>query len=93
MQLYSTSHVISTSAIFLRQVQGFEKAWSLHGETRRYNGLIHCLTSVLKEEGVRGLYRGLSPSLLKAVVTTAVSFWGYEQSVKLMSSAYVSAKG
>jgi len=30
------------------------------GESRHYNGLKHCVETILKEEGVKGLYKGSS---------------------------------
>ena len=45
------------------QVQGFRNAASL--QVPHYSGLVHCISSVYKEEGVLGFYRGALPSLLK----------------------------
>ena len=79
-----------TRRVVFDQVQGFEAAWSRHGQTRQYLGFVHCLTSVAREQGVRGWYRGLSPSLIKAVLTTAISFSAYEQTINAAAALYAS---
>ena len=33
-----------------------------------YRGIVHCFTRVLQEEGHRAFYRGLTPSLVRAVL-------------------------
>ena len=76
--------------LFSEQVQGFEEAWSQHGATRKYTGFLHCVRTIAAEEGVRGFYRGLSPSLVKAVVSTALGFAAYEQTLSIMRAAYFS---
>ena len=40
-------------------------------DRRVYRGLLHCLTSIARTEGVRGLYRGTLPSML--CTSTAVA--------------------
>ncbi|BAM83499.1 similar to mitochondrial calcium-dependent solute carrier [Cyanidioschyzon merolae strain 10D] len=53
--------------------------------------------TVLKEEGIRGLYRGLVPNILKAWPTVAVSFYAYEMLRKplsqMLDSVYAPASG
>ncbi|KAF8876699.1 mitochondrial carrier domain-containing protein [Gymnopilus junonius] len=44
----------------------------------KYNGAIDALTSIVRVEGVRGLYRGLWPNLLKVAPSIATSFFTYE---------------
>ncbi|KAH3871928.1 mitochondrial thiamine pyrophosphate carrier-like [Dreissena polymorpha] len=61
------------------QVQGFEDARKRFGAVHQYRGLAHCLSSTLQHEGVRGLYKGLAPSLLKAVFATGTIFCVYDQ--------------
>jgi len=60
-------------------VQGFEEARSKFGVTKQYNGLFHCMQQSVKDEGLLGLYKGLSPSLLKAVIVTGTIFCVYDQ--------------
>ena len=33
----------------------------------RYTGTVHCLVCMVKEEGVRSVYKGLSPALVRQV--------------------------
>lgn len=47
-------------------------------QVRSYRGLLDCVVQVAKEEGVRGLFKGLSPSLLKAGLSTGFTFFWYE---------------
>lgn len=44
-----------------------------------YTGMLNCFAEVSRKQGVRALYRGAAPSLLKAFVVTGISFFAYEQ--------------
>jgi len=48
-----------------------------------YNSLFEVFQRLLKEEGVQGLYRGLTPALLRAFPANAACFLGVEMSRKL----------
>jgi len=48
------------------------------GGSIKYRGAIDALRSILKAEGVSGLYRGLWPNLLKVAPSIATSFFTYE---------------
>jgi len=37
---------------------------TLKGNERRYNGMFHCLRLIYRDEGIRGLYKGLLPGLI-----------------------------
>ncbi|KAF8800279.1 mitochondrial carrier [Phlegmacium glaucopus] len=50
----------------------------MQGGSIKYGGAIEALRSVLKVEGVSGLYRGLWPNLLKVAPSIATSFFTYE---------------
>ncbi|XP_077388325.1 mitochondrial thiamine pyrophosphate carrier [Festucalex cinctus] len=60
------------------QVGGFEEARVHFGQVRRYRGLADCVAQMAKEEGVRGFFKGLSPSLVKAALSTGFTFFWYE---------------
>ena len=66
------------------QVQGFEEARRPFGQTRKYYGLLHCVRNVIQEEGMRGLYKGLVPSLLKAAVVSGTIFCSYDRLCTLL---------
>ena len=66
------------------QVQGFEEARKHFGQVRRYSGLLHCVKNVILEEGLRGLYKGLVPSLLKAAVVSGTIFCSYDRLCALL---------
>jgi solute carrier family 25 (mitochondrial thiamine pyrophosphate transporter), member 19 len=61
------------------QVQGFEEARIRFGRLHQSSGLFNCLTTIAKEEGVKALYKGISPSLLKSVLSIGSRFCAYEQ--------------
>jgi hypothetical protein len=44
-----------------------------------YSGLIDCATSIFKEEGIKGWYRGLWACYLKVAPTMAILFWCNER--------------
>ncbi|KAI5716801.1 hypothetical protein M8J76_012642 [Diaphorina citri] len=59
------------------QVQGFDDARRDFGKTFQCRTLLDCLWKTYRQESLRGLYKGLSPSLLKAGVTSACHFTAY----------------
>lgn len=50
-----------------------------------YKGAMHCTTSILKSEGIRGLYRGLGGTLIREVPGNMAFFWGYEGTRKALA--------
>lgn len=60
------------------QVGGFEHARAAFGQVRIYRGLLDCIRQIMQEEGPGGFFKGLSPSLLKAAVSTGLIFFTYE---------------
>lgn len=47
-------------------------------QVRSYRGLVDCMLQIAREEGVRGFFKGLSPSLVKAALSTGFTFFWYE---------------
>jgi solute carrier family 25 protein 33/36 len=43
-----------------------------------YKGLLHCGSTILRQEGFRGFYSGLGPHLLRVVPNTAIMFIVFE---------------
>lgn len=58
------------------QIQGFDR--QVFGENFICNGLIDCFRKTFQFEGLFGLYKGLGPSLIKAVATGAMHFTIYD---------------
>ncbi|KAF5662255.1 folate transporter [Fusarium heterosporum] len=59
------------------------------GHPKLYNGLIGSGKVILREEGIRGLYRGLGPIVMGYLPTWAVWFTVYNKSKVYMSQHYV----
>ncbi|XP_063995888.1 mitochondrial thiamine pyrophosphate carrier-like isoform X2 [Diachasmimorpha longicaudata] len=66
------------------QIQGFEHGRIGFGKFFSCRGLMECLSKTAKNEGLRGLFKGLLPSQLKAAATTALHFTFYEQALVLL---------
>ena len=59
----------------LMQVEG---QFQSNMNSSQYRGIIHTLYSVWKLHGVRGWFRGIAPSLVKAAPNSAITFTTYE---------------
>jgi len=75
------------------QVQGFEMARKGFGQMRHYNGVLHCITDVVKTEGARGLLKGLAPSLLKSAVASGINFCLYEEVCNIFRISHMGGGG
>ncbi len=69
------------------QVQGFAAERRPFGHTPRYHSTVHCLATVFRDEGLRGLFKGAWPSLVKAAPSTALSFFVYEHVLSALAAA------
>lgn len=47
-------------------------------------GIRGTVKEVLRSEGVRGLYRGLGVSLVKAAPSSAITMWVYERTLEML---------
>lgn len=54
------------------------QASGMPGYSPGYDGLVGCLMQTVRDEGVRGLYRGIVPNLLKAVPSISISYVVFE---------------
>ena len=50
----------------------------LQDQQNKYSGSLDCISKILKQEGVKGFYKGLSPNLLRVVPATMITFVVYE---------------
>jgi solute carrier family 25 thiamine pyrophosphate transporter 19 len=61
------------------QVQGPTRSRYVHRNIPEYRGVVRALHMIWRIEGVRGWYRGLTASLVKAAPASAVTMWTYER--------------
>jgi solute carrier family 25 thiamine pyrophosphate transporter 19 len=66
------------------QVQGPHRERYVHRNIPTYSGVLMTLRHIWKHEGRRGMYRGLTVSLLKAAPASAVTMWTYERAMGIM---------
>ena len=50
----------------------------LKAESRRFKGLFHCLISIYKENGAKGLYTGMGVSISGVILFRALFMGGYD---------------
>lgn len=51
----------------------------------RYHGYVQSLRCVLRREGIRGLYKGMVPNVLRTLPSSAVTFMVYESTKSFLS--------
>jgi solute carrier family 25 (mitochondrial thiamine pyrophosphate transporter), member 19 len=68
------------------QVQGPTRMRYIHKNIPEYKGTFRAISSIIRTEGVRGLYRGLTVSLIKAAPGSAVTVWTYDRVLHLLMS-------
>ncbi|KAF7716586.1 Mitochondrial thiamine pyrophosphate carrier [Penicillium ucsense] len=66
------------------QVQGPTRTRYVHRNIPEYTGVMQSIGLILRTQGVRGLYRGLTVSLLKAAPASAITMWTYERALKML---------
>lgn len=87
------SSVIAKTAVFpldlvrkRMQVQGPTRSKYVHKNIPEYRGIPSTIATIFQVEGYRGLYRGLTVSLIKAAPASAVTMWTYERSLNIFQS-------
>lgn len=66
------------------QVQGPTRAKYVHSNIPEYRGVIKSLVAINRREGFRGMYRGLTVSLMKTAPASAITMYVYERTLHLM---------
>jgi solute carrier family 25 thiamine pyrophosphate transporter 19 len=67
------------------QVQGPSRSLYVHSNIPEYQkGVVSTIKMMLKREGIRGMYRGLSVALVKAGPTSMVTMWTFERAISLL---------
>ncbi|KAL7912096.1 mitochondrial carrier [Trichoderma velutinum] len=68
------------------QVQGPTRSKYVYNDIPIYTSAVRGLQTIYRTEGLRGLYKGLPISLVKAAPASAITLWTYERSLKLLMS-------
>ncbi|KAG2691501.1 hypothetical protein I3843_08G012900 [Carya illinoinensis] len=80
----SVAGAISSSATFpLEVARKHMQVGALSGR-QVYKNVIHALLSIVEQEGIQGLYRGLGPSCMKLVPAAGISFMCYEACKRIL---------
>lgn len=80
----SLAAAISSTATFPLEVARKQMQVGAVSGRQVYKNLIHALATILEQEGVPGLYRGLGPSCMKLVPAAGISFMCYEACKKIL---------
>eukprot|EP00123_Amoebidium_parasiticum_P000165 comp10420_c0_seq1/m.5189 comp10420_c0_seq1/g.5189 ORF comp10420_c0_seq1/g.5189 comp10420_c0_seq1/m.5189 type:complete len:314 (-) comp10420_c0_seq1:466-1407(-) len=56
---------------------------------RKYRGTLHCAVSIVREEGVTALYKGVIPTVLRQATNQAANFTAYQE----IKKRWVAARG
>lgn len=53
----------------------------------KYHGTIDCGRRIIRNEGVRGFYKGLAPNIMRVIPSGAISFAAYEKIASLLDDS------
>jgi Mitochondrial carrier protein len=57
---------------------------STRGLRYQYRDIFQCLRQTVNQEGLGALYKGITPSVIRALPAYAASFWGYEATLAIV---------
>lgn len=80
----SAAGAISSSATFPLEVARKHMQVGAISGRRVYKHVLHALASILEQEGIQGLYKGLGPSCMKLVPAAGISFMFYEACKRIL---------
>ncbi|XP_057504244.1 adenine nucleotide transporter BT1, chloroplastic/mitochondrial-like [Actinidia eriantha] len=80
----SAAGAISSSATFPLEVARKQMQVGALSGRRVYKHVLHALSSILEQEGIQGLYKGLGPSCMKLVPAAGISFMCYEACKRIL---------
>ncbi|XP_022751647.1 adenine nucleotide transporter BT1, chloroplastic/mitochondrial-like [Durio zibethinus] len=80
----SLAGAISSTATFpLEVARKHMQVGALNGR-QVYKNVVHALSSIVEQEGIQGLYKGLGPSCMKLVPAAGISFMCYEACKRIL---------
>ncbi|XP_057958204.1 adenine nucleotide transporter BT1, chloroplastic/mitochondrial-like [Malania oleifera] len=80
----SAAGAISSSATFPLEVARKHMQVGAVSGRQVYKNVLHALSSILEQEGIQGLYKGLGPSCMKLVPAAGISFMCYEACKRIL---------
>ncbi|GAV89593.1 Mito_carr domain-containing protein [Cephalotus follicularis] len=80
----SLAGAISSSATFPLEVARKHMQVGAVSGRQVYKNVLHALASILEQEGIPGLYKGLGPSCMKLVPAAGISFMCYEACKRIL---------
>ncbi|XP_068652994.1 adenine nucleotide transporter BT1, chloroplastic/mitochondrial-like [Aristolochia californica] len=80
----SAAGAFASSATFPLEVARKQMQVGAISGRQVYKNMLHALVSILEQEGLPGLYRGLGPSCVKLVPAAGISFMCYEACKKIL---------
>ncbi|KAH6761407.1 Mitochondrial substrate carrier family protein [Perilla frutescens var. hirtella] len=80
----SAAGAISSTATFPLEVARKHMQVGAVSGRQVYKNVLHALASILEQEGIQGLYRGLGPSCVKLVPAAGISFMCYEACKRIL---------
>nr|AKN21584.1 slc25a-16 [Schmidtea mediterranea] len=78
----------STATIFTQPFDVFRTRFAAQGEPKTYPNLSNAIIMIIKTEGLRGLFRGLIPSLLLVAPQTGFQFFFYNLSNNVLTKFF-----
>lgn len=75
------------------QVQGPTRGRYIYSNIPEYKGVFGTMGMIVRSQGVKGLYRGLPVSLIKAAPASAVTMWTYERTLRVLKDMEAGADG
>lgn len=83
----SAAGAISSTATFPLEVARKHMQVGAVSGRAVYKNVIHALVSILEQDGIHGLYKGLGPSCMKLVPAAGISFMCYEACKRILIEA------
>ncbi|KZV47641.1 hypothetical protein F511_14427 [Dorcoceras hygrometricum] len=80
----SAAGAVSSTATFPLEVARKHMQVGAVSGRQVYRNVLHALASILEQDGIKGLYKGLGPSCLKLVPAAGISFMCYEACKKIL---------
>jgi solute carrier family 25 folate transporter 32 len=59
---------------------------------KQYSGFVKTVLTVLRQEGIKGFYRGLSTNLIRSIPAAVVTFTSYEEIRKTLEHHYTNER-